>query len=187
MLAGPGRRGQGGAALAVGVSSPPAAALDCGAVDEALGDDLLWRELTLAALAVVAVVFVIGGLASQVGGTWRLSDGTTWSLRQRGPWVRGVAVVPDGRQLLRGWVWFGRLSLTRRDYGIGHLCSLGFDAAQARAAEGQVTGNFSLRQRSLDLLEGSFVGRAFSFAAPGGPPRSRSVAAVPRRLQRVVS
>ncbi|RYF04982.1 MAG: hypothetical protein EOO40_10695 [Deltaproteobacteria bacterium] len=144
--------------------------------------DAILRALILSAAACGAAALLIGGWVSRVAGSYQDGDRRI-TLAQLGPLVWGQAMVPQGMQAYRGIVLFGRLWLSRREAGEGHLRGLGFTPQQVPWLRGQVTGSLALR-RVADTLEGSFFGRKFSFDEEG-IRRIEKLAPTPRVWQRL--
>ncbi|MEC9466150.1 MAG: hypothetical protein VX834_10215 [Myxococcota bacterium] len=105
--------------------------------------------------------WVVGGFLVPVAGQWRDRDRIV-QLGQLGPWVWGTCQVPGGLQRYRGKVFLGHLTLTRRDFGQGHLLGLGFNDVQAQAVEGQVMVRLTLRMKPSGL-HGHLWGTRFQF------------------------
>ena len=126
-------------------------------------DSLKLAILVLCALT--ALAWLLGGFFTRAQGTYKDGDKMV-VLEQFGPWVWGAATFAGGKQLYRGSIFFGRIRLYRRDEGLDHLLALGFTAAQAPWLVGQVTAHLTLRQADK-RLQGSFVGRKFSFDEEG--------------------
>ena len=124
-------------------------------------DDELFRILLLSVAAAAIVIWLAGGFATSVAGSWR--DGESLiHLRQWGPWVWGVAVLPDGKQRYRGIAFWGRLRLNRWDSGAQHLKALGFTDEQLPLLGEAKTGHFELHLAGGELHD-QFFGRRFTF------------------------
>jgi hypothetical protein len=127
-----------------------------------MDEDDLVRTTVITVFLVGIVAWLLGGFLTSVAGIWAAGERNV-TLTQVGPWVWGDSTWSEGRQIYRGWVFFGRLRLTRYDFGAAHLATLGFSAEQTGALEGVSTGHFVLRRDGSRKLRGQFHGRKFSF------------------------
>lgn len=132
------------------------------------------------------VLFWVGGWLTRIAGTW--SDGSRRVvLRQVGPLVAGTWKTTGGEQRYSGFVCFGHVRLSRRDYGAQLLKSTGFQDEQIKAVSGAVMGRLRLRLRGR-VMAGWFQGRKFSFSPDNGRLRTTSwVPPVERKWKRSVS
>lgn len=126
--------------------------------------DAILRFSVLIAAGVGLTTFLLGGFVTPVSGHWRDGDRLV-DLHQWGPWLRGLADRPGGREQYRGIASFGRVWLARRDYGHGHLKRLGFVEEAIPVVEGAVTARLRFRLRAR-RLEGEFIGLRFDFSDP---------------------
>ena len=110
---------------------------------------------------IALAVWLVAGFFFPAAGQWRDRDRLV-DLEQLGPWVWGTCKVSGGTQRYRGRVWFGKLSLTRRDFGKQHLLGLGFNEVQAKFVEGQIMVRLILK---LDdgALTGHLWGTRYQF------------------------
>ena len=158
------------------------------------GDDA--RNVVVAALAALAVLWVLSASWLRLSGTWErvLDDAEVvlgvrperWVLGQLGPFVTGRRDVPGGHQEFSGIIVWRTALLTRRDHGVPSLVQAGFPEAIARLVDGDVTGKLSLRLYDGVFLEGTLRPRKIAFTHQ--PPRitgASFLAPQRRRYQRV--
>ncbi|HET6343310.1 MAG TPA: hypothetical protein VFH51_00205 [Myxococcota bacterium] len=126
------------------------------------GDDETFRVLLMVGMALVALLWGFGAWLRPVAGWWR-DGGRLIELTQVGPFVRGRSTWPGGAHAYRGRVFWGRLHLTRYDFGAQHLHSLGFSPEQIPLMEGRATAYLILHLEGETRLSGKFYGRKFSF------------------------
>lgn len=80
------------------------------------------------------------------------------SLGQFGPFVTGRRDLPGGYQAFGGFALLGRVSLSRRDYGLRALMQQGFPEAIAKSLDGEITAKMQLRLvLAGEILDGYFI------------------------------
>ncbi len=107
------------------------------------------------------VVFFLGGVFTKVKGLW-CEESRLINLQQFGPWCWGEAIVKGGKEVYSGTAIFGKVKLSRRDYGKGHLEELGFTLEQAQWVEGGVLVKLYFKLQANRLV-GSMCGTQFKF------------------------
>ena len=90
-----------------------------------LADDIL-RLVILGALVFGVLLWAITALLSPVAGLWQDGDKII-KLVQIGPRLKGLCQHGDGFQSFKGWIFFGRIYLKRRDFGEERLIDMGFE------------------------------------------------------------
>jgi hypothetical protein len=134
----------------------------------------------------VAVYVVVGGGAflaawvlyaslHPVEGVWRREDAPEELVlfEQFGPFVTGKRNVEGGNHQYSGVMTFSRLKLSRRDFGIPHLISVGFPESIAKKINGSVMASITLHLASANRLEGLFSPQKILFDEPSVRVMSR--------------
>ncbi|MEM6730240.1 MAG: hypothetical protein AAF658_01720 [Myxococcota bacterium] len=126
--------------------------------------DALLRLVVIVAVAVGGTGFLLGGFLTPVSGRWR--DGQrTIELDQLGPWLTGRSERPGGHEIYKGFAVFGRVWLSRRNFGEQHLRELGFAESAIPVVDGAITARLRFRSSS-GRLRGEFIGLRFDFSDP---------------------
>jgi hypothetical protein len=129
-------------------------------------EDLL-RWIVIGAAGGYALIYWVSGLFTPVAGRWRDGERII-SLRQAGPFVRGLCIRDGGEEIYRGTARFGRLTLQRKTRGEALLMSMGFAAEVAPLLEDQVMATYEFKLKG-DSLNGTFSGRVIRSLR--SPPR----------------
>ena len=124
--------------------------------------DQVLTSVVYGAFVVIALTWLGWGFALSVNGIWWDRDRKIL-LHQFGPWLWGRCETTGGFQQYRGVLSFGRVLLSRRDFGEAHLRALGFSEEQARLVDGNIMVRLKLRLEG-DHLEGELEGTRFQFA-----------------------
>lgn len=108
-------------------------------------------HLALIAVALIALLWFLGGFLVPVTGTWERVDEDLKTgaveritLVQFGPIVRGRRIMRGGFQEFSGFLSGRSVSLVRRDHGLAMIVGQGFPEPIAKAIDGTVTARLRM-------------------------------------------